>query len=163
MAEPFFSDIGLQDRRPDGNTRGRGEHQRAAEPGHTHAVLLLDAFRLDDQISRSQQDVAEHDTERDENGKWREPIKRAAAEATVRHLRTLDQSAQDEALAQRRDEAAEPECEIPQSMSPRMLAELESDAAKSQREDHHDQRQVEGIEGDRIDNREGAEQRTTQE
>jgi len=114
-----------------------GRRSISAPPtaGHSHAVLLLTPFCLDDQIGRAQQDVAEHHAERDENGKTgRKPVEGSTGEAAVRHSRPSDQAAERKALAYRGDEAAEPEGEVPHAAATRQwLAELEGDAAKDQR------------------------------
>ena len=124
-------------------------------------MLLRLAFGLDDKVGRAEQHITEHDAERDEHGERREPVEGTAGEALAVNTRAGDQSAQGEALAQRRDQAADAESIVPQPPLC-MLAILEGDAAEDQGEDHHHDRQVKRVEHDAVGQRESAEQRAAE-
>ena len=67
----------------------------------------------------------------------------------------LDETAQDQALAERRQGRAGREGEIPPDLAARHDTEFERHAAEHQREQHHDHRQVERRHDDRIGHRKG--------
>ncbi len=102
------------------------------------------AVRLHHQPGGAEQRVAGHDTEAAEGRKRRRPVERPAGESAVLHLDALNEPAEDEALAKGRHGRAAGEGEIPIfPAGDRDPAELEGDAAKHQRQQHDDDRDVE--------------------
>jgi len=96
---------------------------------------------------------------RDEKGERLKDIEDAAAESLAIDCDALDEAANDEALHQRCDDGAEAECDIPSPATALdLIAEFEGDATQAKRQQHRDQRQVEGGQQDAIGDWEGSEQ-----
>src|SRR5271154_1819381 len=86
---------------------------------------------------------------RDEKGERLKDVEDAAAEALAIDCDALDEAADDEALHQCRDDRAETECDVPNLASALgLIAEFEGDATQTERQQHRDQRKVEGRQQD---------------
>ena len=71
------------------------------------------AFRLPDEPGRAEERVAGNEAEPAEERERRRPVERAAGEGAVRHADSLDEPAEDHALAEGGDDRAAGEGDVP--------------------------------------------------
>src|SRR5690242_7953853 len=107
-------------------------------------VLQL-ALRLQNQPSGAEQAVAEEQRYTGEDGERREAVERCAGEFSSLDLEALDEGAEHDALREGRERRAVAEGVIPEGeMRGIAIAELEGDPAEDERQQHGEDREVDG-------------------
>ena len=140
-AKPAPDNLGVRQRHPDAHRQDRDQHRDQAHPAGAARPILQVAFGLEHDPGGAEQRVAEHEREPGKERKRRHPVERRPGEVPSLHFEALDEGAEHDPLREGRDQRAAAEGAVPETTQRLVLeAELESDAAKHQRQQHDDRR-----------------------
>ncbi len=122
--------------------------------------VLEGAFGLQDEPARAEQRVAEHQRDAGHQRERGEAVERTAGKLAPVGLKALDEGAEHDALRKGAERRAVAERIVPERAALGVpVAELERDAAKDQREQHDDDREIDRRQDDGEGERERREQR----
>ncbi len=142
--EPAQGDALERDRRPQAHRHHEGEHEDEQHLGLAARALGDRAFGLHHQPGRAEQRIARDHAEAAQERERLRPVERPACERAVLDLDALDQPAQDQALAECGEGRAGREGEIPIRLAgDGDHAKLERHPAKDERQQHHNDGQIE--------------------
>ena len=133
----------MRKRRPDAHAGYRNEHRDKADCGGAARPILQFTLGFQNQPSGAEEPITEHQRQPGCEWKWRQPIERGAGKFAAVDIEALDECAKDDALGKRRHQRAAAECAVPESPHRRMFeAEFEGDTAENQRQQHHQDREI---------------------
>ena len=123
------------------------------------AQLRKRIFGLKDQPARAQQGITKHEADPAQEWKPCDPVERASGKLAVHDRYSADHGSDRSALDKGRNERADSEAAIPESLCSAPSAEFERDAAEYQCQEEQQHRDVKGPQEHCVDGGEGCEQR----
>ena len=153
--KPALRHIAPAQRRPDADHRDHHHQRQQHLAGQLAHPLLQRAFAFHDQPRGAEQQIGHHQPQTAEQVKGGKPVQRRTGEAAVSHRKAVDKRADDNPLAEGRQQRAAGEGIVPEGTmrGNRFKTKLKLHAAKNQADEHRRQR-----DDHRIGQRKGAEQ-----
>ena len=142
--KPTLRDMRLKPWCPHADNRDRCDDPKEAPASVASRPILQTALRLQDKPAGAQKPISEQQADPGKDREDRKAIERTTTENSSRRLETLNEGSQHDALGKYRNtgpitKGVVPEC----PMLGKLVTELEGDAAKCQRQQHHQDGEVE--------------------
>ena len=158
--KPAFRHVAPAQRRPDADHRDHRHQRQQRLAGQLAHPLLQRAFAFHDQPRGAQQQIGHYQPQTAEQIEGGKPVQRRTGEAAVSHRKAVDKRADDNPLAEGRQQRAAGKGIVPEDAmrGNRFKTKFKGHAAKNQADEHRRQRDNQRISDHRIGQRKGAEQ-----